>query len=264
MSDAMLKPVRRRPANVFALIALTAAAALTGGNAYACNGSSLRFALMGKNSDDGRGVDSSAPVARYEAGDGDRFIFDRSGTVGLLRFEHSEEVWALRPTPGPGGDVIWRNDLDQPVLRLTRLCGLTLFTTHAPQGEPVAFTGEAPPPRQPRVSPATLIQTLNLATVRVGRATGRSNFQIRAEGQPGSEFVFADTIAVTADTLIKMASFREGRPYARGVREIHIHAGKKVEVKYRGGVLDLTIRPQDGVAGRPSSSRIARTIVSAG
>jgi hypothetical protein len=238
-----------------------AAAALASGNAYACNGSSLRDMLMGHTGQDGRGDQTSPLVARYEAGDGDRFIFDRTGNVGLLRFEHSEEVWALRPSPAPGGDVIYRNDVDQPVLRVTRLCGITLFTSHAPQGEPVAIIGEIPPSRPPRISPATLLQTSNLAMIRIGRATGRPSFQLKAEGQQGMEFVVADTIAVVADTLLKMAALRDGRPYARSVKQVRIHPGKKTDVKFRGGVLEVIIRPQDGVAGRPSSSRIARAIV---
>lgn len=263
MTESMLANARLRPAHFFALFVLLAAS-LAGGNAFACNGHSLRDMLMRKSPEDSRGDGSSPVVGRYEAGDGDRFIFDRSGNVGLLRFEHSEEIWALKPTPAPGGDIIYRNDVDEPVLRMTRLCGLTLFTNHAPQGEPVALIGDASPARPPHVSAAYLIQALNLATVRVGRATGRPSFQIKAEGQAGMEFVFADCIAVVADTLIKMASIREGRPYVRGVRLVYIHAGKKMDVKYRGGVLDVTVRPQDGVAGRPSSTRIAKTIVGAG
>jgi hypothetical protein len=260
----MLARARFRPALLIALLALVTAASAAG-NACACNGSSLREALMGKSSADGRGEDDSQPaVGRYEAGDGEHFIFDRTGAVALLRFEHSEEVWALRASSAPGGDVIYRNDLNEPVLRLTRQCGVTLYTSRWPQGEPVAFVTAEPAARPPRVSPATLVQTANIATVRIGRAIGRPSFLLKVEGQEGTEFIFADTIAVVADTLIKMASFAQGRPYARGVRQVHIHPGKKMEVKYRGGVLDVTVRPQDGIAGRPSSSRIARSIVSAG
>jgi hypothetical protein len=95
---------------------------------------------------------SNPPVARYVAGQGLSFTFDRSDDQpeALLKFDGSGEVWALQPSPGPGGVTIYRNDVGDPVVRVTRLGGVTLYTPRAPEGVPAALLGEAqdlqPPP----------------------------------------------------------------------------------------------------------------------
>ena len=79
-------------------------------------------------------------VGRFISETGSIFILDRSGPAALFRFEHSPEIWALRPTAGPGGDIIYKNDLDQPVVRVSRLGALTVFTTQRPLGAPATRT----------------------------------------------------------------------------------------------------------------------------
>ena len=83
------------------------------------------------------------PVARYTPDKGEAFVLDRSTATPLLRFEDSQEIWVLQSQPGPRGDIIYKNDVGEPVLRYTRLGGVTLFTDNRPDGEAAAFTGEA-------------------------------------------------------------------------------------------------------------------------
>src|SRR5688500_18964728 len=90
----------------------------------------LREGLFGDRPLVGRSV--SPPVARDVSQEGDAFVLDRSQPRPLLKFDDSPEVWALRPHPAPRGDVIYKNDLGEPVLRATRLGGLTLFTPSRP------------------------------------------------------------------------------------------------------------------------------------
>jgi hypothetical protein len=92
----------------------------------------LREGLFGERPLPGRGV--SPPVARYVSEDGDAFVLDRSQTRVYMKFEDSSEIWTLRPYPAPRGDVIYKNDLGEPMLRATRLGGLTLFTPDRPGG----------------------------------------------------------------------------------------------------------------------------------
>jgi hypothetical protein len=257
----MFESVRIRPAHLLAAAGLAWAVSLAGA-AWAHGDHhpvTLRGALRGSEADDGRGQ-QAPPVARYMAGDGDRFFLDRSGSVALLRFERADEVWALHPTPAPGGDVIYRNDLGQPVLRASRLGGLTLFTPHQPMGEAVAMLGEAPASKIPRASISALSQVLNVSTIRIGKAVNR-NIVVHAVGGAGSEYIFADTLNITADTIVKMSQLRDGRPYLANMREVFVHPDKKTSVRYHNGVLDIAIAPKDGVAGRPSSGKIAWTIV---
>ena len=60
---------------------------------------------------------------------GEGFIFDRSGSRPLLRFERREETWVLRPTAAPRGDIIYRNDAGDQVLRVTPGGGMTVYTS---------------------------------------------------------------------------------------------------------------------------------------
>ena len=78
----------------------------------------------------------------------------------MLKFQDSPEVWALHPAPAPRGDMIYKNDLGEPVLRATRLGGYTLFTDARPSGEAVSFAGGAPPLRLLGLSPQALGERL--------------------------------------------------------------------------------------------------------
>src|SRR4051812_4574960 len=89
---------------------------------------SLRDHLFGPPSDE-RAV-NTPNVARFVPDGGEPFVLDRSaGRQVFMKFEDSPEIWALSPTPGPRGDVIYKNDMGEPMLRASRLGGLTLFTS---------------------------------------------------------------------------------------------------------------------------------------
>ena len=74
------------------------------------------------------------PVGRYVADSGEGFILDRSGRHPLLRFDRRDETWVLRPSAAPRGDVIYRNDAGEQVLRGTPNGGMTVYTPRAPGG----------------------------------------------------------------------------------------------------------------------------------
>ena len=109
---------------------------------------------------------------RYVPSEGETFFVDR-GTSGalLLRFGDSPEVWALKPVSGPRGDIIYKDDAGEDVLRATRLGGLTLFTSERPGGAPAAYAGDGPSLRPAAVSGANgLFQTLVQSSIRASRA----------------------------------------------------------------------------------------------
>src|SRR3990167_365107 len=56
-------------------------------------------------------------IACYISEDGRVFTLDRTHPAPLLKFEDNPEVWALAPNPAPRGDVIYKNDMGEPVLR---------------------------------------------------------------------------------------------------------------------------------------------------
>jgi hypothetical protein len=199
-------------------------------------------------------------VGRFISETGSTFILDRSGPAVLFRFEHSPEIWALRATAGPGGEVIYKNDMDQPVVRISRLGGLTIFTTQRPMGIPATLEGEGAPFHPPSLSPQALLQLLVRDSARTSHAAERL-IRFDAEAGPGSEFVIADAAGVASEALVQMASIREGRPLLERVKRVRLSVGRRSDARFRGGVLEITVFPKAGLAGRPSSGRIARAIV---
>jgi hypothetical protein len=99
-------------------------------------------------------------VARYVSEDGDGFVLDRTQPKPLLKFDNNPEVWALAPHPGPRGDTIYKNDLGEPVLRATRLGGVTVFTDQRPGGSAAALAGGGPALRLSPLGPQALLERL--------------------------------------------------------------------------------------------------------
>src|SRR6185312_17097468 len=96
------------------LIAGVIAGVLTANVAQAQAMRSLREAMFGKHSDDGRDNNHPPIVAHFLSARGEGFVLDetRSGTP-LLRFDGDDEVFQLSARPGANGDVTFRNDVGQ-------------------------------------------------------------------------------------------------------------------------------------------------------
>jgi hypothetical protein len=166
-------------------------------------------------------------TARYQMDEGGAFVFDRSTVKPLLKFDDHQEIWALQPAPGPRGDVIYRNDVGEPMVRATRLGGMTVFTPKRPEGAAAAFDGASPPLRVPSLSPSALFRAFYQASLRTSRAAGHQiGFETKEDADPTTAAYFADAASV-ASVLQK-------------------------------GVLTITIIANQGVFGRPSSRRIER------
>ncbi len=197
------------------------------------------------------------PVARYVSGDGAEFVLDRSRHMPLLKFEQSAEVWVLYPSAAPRGDVIYRNDVGDPVLRATKLGGLTLFTAARPSGAPAALAGEAEILKLlAPLSAAGLLQRLAQASARASRAAQRL-IPFEASGvTPGEEPIYADAAIVAAEGISRMSRDPQRRSVVSRVRKVRLLPGRRPSAQVRAGVLQVTLTPTLGVAGRPSSGRI--------
>ncbi len=196
------------------------------------------------------------PVARYVSDQGQTFVLDRSSPTPLLKFEDSSEVLALSPSPASRGDTIYRDDMGDPVLRVTRLGGLTVFMPGRPAGAPVAFAGQAPGIRLAPMSPTGLLQRLALASARATHAA-RHLIVFDAQDPPsGSEAIFADAAVVAAQALVRLATDHRGEgPLAR-LERVLFKPGPKGSVSAAKGVINITVNSSQGLAGRPSSARI--------
>lgn len=222
----------------------------------------LREGLFGRRpSLDGR-PGAAPPVARYVSEDGDGFVLDMTQGPPLLKFENSFEVWALKPQPGPRGDTIYKNDLGEPVLRATRLGGLTVFTDDHPAGEAAAVAGAGSPLRLLPLDPQTLAEKLLQASARASRAARRL-IPFEAEATPASSALIADAAMVTSEAVLRMAKRPPNHRLLDHIQKVRLAAGRRGGVQLDQGVLQVTVAPPLGLAGRPSSERIIKVAESA-
>jgi hypothetical protein len=245
------------------LIAMTALI-LVGGQAHAAGPPNLRDLLFGRHGDESsRGADAPV-VARYEGENGAAFILDRTrAAAALLQFDGDPEIWALKATPGPHGDIIYRNDLGQPMLRSNRLGGVTLFTPGRPSGMPAAFVGEGTPPRPPPVlGPDALFQLQLHMSLRATRAAQHLvGFDALDKPDdvitPSSEVVFAEAFIITAQAFVRVAeTTKPGQSAISRIRQVHFVIGSTPDATVNGPTMRVTLAPDRGVAGRPSSGRL--------
>ncbi|MFK0298194.1 DUF4908 domain-containing protein [Brevundimonas sp. NPDC090276] len=202
---------------------------------------------------------SVPPPARYVSEAGQGFVLDRAGSLTLLRFDRSNETWALRPSSAPRGDTIYRNDAGEQVLRVTPSGGITVYTTRNPGGSPVSQAG---PPVSLQPTSLGPVQMFNLMTRRSGmvsEAMGRL-IRINLSGEE-SEALCIEALIVTTDAVVRIARSPSARPFLDRLRSITVVEGSRASVTYSGGDLRVVVDPKRGIAGRPSSARVIRAVI---
>ncbi len=197
------------------------------------------------------------PVARFVSDEGESFVLDRSTPTPLMRFEESPEVLVLSPSPASRGDVIYRDDLGEPVLRMTRLGGLTLFAHSRSGGTPAAMMGHAMGlGRLAPLSATALVVRLYQASARASHAARRLIPFDAQEVTPGAEAVFADAAAVSAEAVVRLSHRRDGKKMVARFNRVLFLPGRSADVQMANGAINVTVAPSQGLAGRPSSARI--------
>ena len=197
-------------------------------------------------------------TGRYVSDGGQAFVLDSSGVRPLLRFDQSAEIWVLRPTPAPRGDIIYRNDNGDQILRVTADGGITLYTTRTPQGSPVSRSGTAQPLRTPNLGPVQLFNLMARRSNLVSEAVGRL-ITIDLDGSQ-SEALCVEALIVTTDAVIRMARNPSTRGAVNRLRKISIVEGGRASVSFSRGELRVTVDPSRGIVGRPSSAVVIRTM----
>ncbi|HUZ12750.1 MAG TPA: DUF4908 domain-containing protein [Caulobacteraceae bacterium] len=215
----------------------------------------LRAALMGAE-----GQTPAGPlVARYQSDDGGVFILDRSRRRPLLKFADSPEIWALKASGGPRGDIIYRDDVGDMVLRATKLGGVTVFTEKRPDGSAAALEGPSAPLRIQPIGPQALFEHFYQASVRATRAAQHLvEFENREDAAPAVAGLLADAALVASEALVDIAAHPGGKVILTRIRDVVIAQGARPDASLQRGVLTVTVAPSQGVAGRPSSRRVER------
>ena len=207
------------------------------------------------NFEDGRGA-APPPVARFAMDDGGEFILDQGGREALIRFSDSPEVWALSRSRGPRGDIIYKNDISEPMLRATKLGGMTVFTSKRPEGAAAALVGPAMPVRLTPLGPTLLFERLYQDSVRSSRAAQHQIEFDAPDVDPSSDGLIADAAAAVVEAMISLSGRPGGHAILARLGSIAIEPAERAAVMLRGRVVTITVNPSLGFAGRPSSERI--------
>ncbi len=235
--------------------AVCASALAFAGSAVAAGPESLREGLFGPRPAEGRQF-AAPPIARYVSEDGDVFVFDRTQPRPLLKFENSIEVIVLQPQPAPRGDVIYKNDIGAPVLRATRLGGVTVFTDGRPGGSAAALAGGGNPIRMQVLGPVELLNRLIQASARASRAARRQMIFEAPSVTPASSSLVGDAATVASEAVVRMSRRPDGARLLAKFNTIRFAEGRKPAAQLTKGTMQITVTPAQGMAGRPSSERI--------
>jgi hypothetical protein len=205
---------------------------------------------------------ATPPVARYQAEGSVAFVLDRSSGQPLIQFEGSNEVWALYPQAAPRGDVIYNNDVGQPVLRLWRGGGVTVFTSNRPEGVAAALDGVGGSLRLPRLPKDVerSFDRLKAATNRTSRAARRPIGVDVPEVGPDSLAVAVDAALVAFEAFDRLLKSDRNAGALGRIGQVLVLEGKAPDVTVRQGSLVITVVPGRGVAGRPSSAKIQQAL----
>jgi hypothetical protein len=143
------------------------------------------------------------------------------------------------------------------VLRATRLGGVTLFTDQRPAGSAAALSGGGIPLRLNPLGPQALLERLAQASARASRAARRL-IPFEAEATPASSALIADSAMVTSEAVVRMTKRADSRRLLDRIAKVRLVEGRRASAQLAQGVLEVTVAPPQGVAGRPSSDRIVQ------
>jgi hypothetical protein len=199
-------------------------------------------------------------VARFSIDEGGEFVLDRSHHPFLLKFDDDPEVWVVSPSRGPRGDILFKDDIGDILLRVTKLGGVTAFTSRRPMGSAATLDGSASPLHLTPIGPTALFQRLIIASVRCGHVSRHSVSFDALEADAKSAPLMADAALSVIDAFVGLAGTAEGRLALGRVARVQLIVGPTPQAWMRHAVLIVAVTPNDGLSGHPSSARLAQVI----
>lgn len=204
------------------------------------------------------GAMTGANVQRYQDTTGRMFTLDRSGDVPLLKFDDSPEIFALRATSIQRGDDLLRNDVGQQILRITELGNIIAYANDA-DGAPADMVGRATPLSAAPSMPAPLTSRVKAVADRLSKIVGHDVTVFGA-----GDFSNKPEWASEALTMTVRGFERTAQVNAKAVKKVlsvRMMRASQPRVDFIDGELVLSVNPDDGYAGRPSSEMISNRII---
>ncbi len=216
-------------------------------------------------------------VERYVLTSDDRaFLFEERGRTARVRFlcppgdaridcrldasGPSPEIYLLTATRGPRGDVIYKTDEGETLLRIAAYGGATVFWPGETQGIAASKSfGDDEPLMLAPQSYDTAQRRAQSASAQVSAIVGSAiSFDVRAGQRAAGAAVLADAVLTAAKGIAEVADDPIGaRIIAERVRRVAFLPGAAPGVALNGSVLEILYVPKQDVRGRPSSAKVA-------
>ncbi|MEM1138928.1 MAG: DUF4908 domain-containing protein [Pseudomonadota bacterium] len=206
---------------------------------------------------------SAPPVVYYSGAQGaEGFVLDQSSRNPRLKMDGSPEIFVLEAHPSTRGQVIMQEGNGGPSLRLSPLGGGTLYNGIAPSsGAPFGTERSAQPLR---LAPRSRDQAMQLGDDLAAQLSARHGLNIAVDAdwaqipQTGPRpSVLADAIEIAGLALNRLAADPLARSAAaERLTTLRFEEGRSVGLALQADTLTVTIKPADGLEGRPSSFRI--------
>lgn len=237
-------------------------------------------ALVGKSRERADERRQMHAVERYVLTSDDRmFLFEERGAVARVQFLCGEnerridctldmagpspEIYELSATRAPRGDVIYKNALDETLLRIAAYGGATVYWPGESRGVAASKSfGDDRPLTLGFVDRETAVRRAQGAAAQISAMTGSPiYFDISAAGStPGENAaVLADAIVTAAKGVAEVASDETGAAVvAARIKRVTFLPSSDPEVSLGGSVLEIRYVPNQDINGRLSSARITQ------
>jgi len=213
---------------------------------------------------------SSASAPRdgtYVAEDRLSFVIDHLEGQPRLRFTGSDEVFYLTSEAAPLGGRVLKYDTGAIALQVTGWGGVTLYTADAKGGLPAVYSDVVQNVDQPPV-PGQGVKAF--AQKFASEFASREDFAIgfaadwdQVEKSDILRNLACDTMRNATYALQALAKNGRRNVLADRFHIVRVIQGMKAGVAVQKGILAITIAPQSGLSGRPSSLAIARALQAA-
>ena len=200
-------------------------------------------------------------VAEFHRQDGQRgFILDRTGEVWLLKPLDDSEVLALASQRAPGGGTSFVSDWGVEVIRVSSIGAVTYY----PEDQPNGVIAEAWEPARELSIPDASVDDLRdrstRAAIELAEAFGRP-VQVEYGAAPREGLgVMVEAMDLTVIGMRR--ALAEGATLT-GLQRMKILPSDGPDIEIEGDLFMVKVDPLAGHAGRPSSTRIARTLMAA-
>ena len=199
-------------------------------------------------------------VARFSDDEGGGFILDRNHHPALLKFEDSAEVWVVTASRGPRGDILFKDDAGDTLLRITKLGGVTVFPPRWPMGLAATLEGSTGALRLTAIGPDALYDRMVFASSRCSRVARRLVPFDAPEADAKSAAIIADAALSAMIAILEIAAKPSGKAILAHLAKVAFVAGPTPGAALRHGVLVVSVNPNGGLSGHPSSARIAQVL----